>query len=96
MIFQELPTAGELGERPELATLALLETVLEVATSALAAAQPALPFVDEHHGRLEPDLVLADAIVQQAATLQALVACYCRLTTPPPPGRPTLAPLPPR
>ena len=92
MIFQELPTAGDLGDRPELASLALLETVLQVATSALAAAQPTLPFVDEHPAPLPADLVLADAIVQQAATLQALVACYCRLTAPQPPGRPHLAP----
>lgn len=91
MIFQELPTPHELGDRPELASLAMLDTAIEIATYALAAAQPVLPFLDEHPVPLPADLVLADAIVQQAATLQALVACYCRLTAPAPPGRPTLA-----
>ena len=83
MIFQELPTPHELGDRPELASLAMLDTAIEVATYALAAQHPGVGFLDEHPGSLEPALVLSDAIVQQAAALQALIGSYCRLTAKP-------------
>ena len=83
MIFQELPTPHELGDHPELASLAMLDTAIEVATHALAAQHPGLGFLDEHPGPIEPALVLSDAIVQQASALQALLGAYCRLTAKP-------------
>lgn len=83
MIFQELPTPHELGDRPELASLAMLDTAIEVATYALAAQHPDVGFLDEHPGRIEPALVLSDAIIQHAAALQALIDAYCRLTARP-------------
>ena len=83
MIFQELPTPHELGDRPELASLAMLDTAIEVVSYALASQHPGLGFLDDHPGHAEPGLVLADAIVHQATALQALIGSYCRLTAKP-------------
>ena len=83
MIFQAIPTPHELGDRPELASLAMLDTAIEVVSYALAAQQPGVGFLDEHPGTLAPELVVADAIVQHAAALQALIGTYCRLTAKP-------------
>lgn len=96
MIFQELPTSGELDRRPQLAALAALDTAVEIAVAALAAAHPTLPFVEEDPSPPRHDVTVADAIVQQGTALQRLVGCYCRLTEPQPsPQRPTLV-TPPR
>jgi len=83
VIFQELPTPHQLDEHPELASLALLDTAIEVASYALAAAEPALPFVDEHPNPVRPELVIADAIIQHATALQRLIGGYCQLTATP-------------
>ena len=95
MIFQELPTSSELDRRPHLAALAALDTAVEIAVAALTAAHPTLPFVEEDPGPARHDVTLADAIVQQASALQRLVGCYCRLTEPPLPSRPSLLTPPP-
>jgi hypothetical protein len=87
VIRDELPTPDRLIDHPELASLAMLDTALELATLALAAEQPGLCAWDRTADALiGPDLAIADTLVQQAAALRAVIRCYRRLMATPPPG----------
>ena len=65
MIFQELPLPPEIGAAPELASLAILDTVLEVAGSALVAANPEIGCIDEN------DIVSGQACITEALLAHA-------------------------
>lgn len=86
MIFQELPTVQRVSDYPELASLAMLDTALELATTAIAAAQPGLGVLDgtlDLDASVEPNHAVAEAILHHAEALKELLACYCRLTVEP-------------
>ncbi len=96
MIFQELPTVQQVSDHPELASLAMLDTALEIATTAIAAEQPGVGAIDgtlDLDASVTPAHAVAEAILHHAEALEELLACYCRLTVEPlrtTAGRPAL------
>ena len=78
MIFQELPLPRDLEHAPELVSLALLDTALELAGAALVAANPELATVDD------TDIVcgqacITEALLAQADAMQVLIKRYAAL-----------------
>jgi hypothetical protein len=72
------PTYEQLLAAPELASLALLESALDVASLALAAAWPELHDADVHE-RDDDEPLAALEILERAATLVAAIHRYRRV-----------------
>jgi hypothetical protein len=72
-----LPTVGELVVAPELAILAALDDVIDLAIIALVAAQPELqPAADQRDDAESSVAVAADHLIAAAQALAAAVATY--------------------
>ena len=78
MIFQELPLPRDLTPAPELASLALLDTALEVAGSALVAANPELATVSDED-IVDAQACLTEILLAHAIALQVLIKRYAAL-----------------
>jgi len=74
----ELPTPYDLAERPELATLHLLESALAIAERALLAAHPSLEQADffPHAPELEIEDWIADALLTHISGLETALGRY--------------------
>ena len=83
MIFQELPLPRDLALAPELASLALLDTALELAGSALVAANAELATVSDAD-IIDAKACLAELFLAQSDAMQALIKRYAALAARPP------------
>jgi hypothetical protein len=78
VIFQELPLPRDLALSPELASLTLLDTALEVAGSALVAANPELGSVDGDD-IVSGQACITEALLAHAEAMQVLIKRYAAL-----------------
>ena len=78
MIFQELPLPPEIAPAPELASLAILDTVLEIAGSALVAANPELGSTDGND-IVSGQACITEALLAHAEAMQVLIKRYATL-----------------
>ena len=78
MIFQEFPRPPQIARSPELASLALLDTALEIAGAALIAANPELGSTDDSD-IVTGQACITEALLAQAEATQVLIKRYAAL-----------------
>ena len=78
MIFRELPLPCDIATAPELASLAILDTALEVAGSALVAANPELGSLDDDD-IVSGQACITEALLAHVQVMQFLIRRYAAL-----------------
>ena len=78
MIFSELPLPHHIAPAPELASLAILDTALEVAGSALVAANPELGSQGDDD-IVSAQACITEALLAQVEAMQVLIRRYVAL-----------------
>lgn len=73
---QELPSTDHLCESPQLASLAVLQAALRLASQVLDIQHPELGSLDTLAPRADIDSILAQLIVDRSRELSELITCY--------------------